>query len=184
MPERPSPGRDPGARQRLQFRSAKNVSADTRNRHRLQEQPRPGATNELPSPKQRGDSISPRRGRSHGVSRPRTVRAELIGSHSCTADGLTASGNAPALALCRALLAAGVDPACPLWAYRGAILCLKVRSLGEGAELAVEDGRHGTPRFRRWRKRDEGYGAGSPIRQIGVVDTAGALVRDGRRGGR
>jgi ribosomal protein L19 len=39
------------------------------------------------------------------------------------------------LDLCRALVAAGHDPATPLRAYRGAVLCLMVRSIGEAAKL-------------------------------------------------
>ena len=40
------------------------------------------------------------------VSRPNQVS----GSNTCTAAGLTVRSNAPALALCRHLLAAGLDP--------------------------------------------------------------------------
>jgi hypothetical protein len=41
-----------------------------------------------------------------------SIRAELIGSNSCEADGLVACGCAPVLDLCRKLLvAAGCDPA-------------------------------------------------------------------------
>ena len=53
------------------------------------------------------------------------IRAELIGSDTCTAAGITARGNAPVLALCRQLLAAGhrSRPA-RLEVYRGATLAL------------------------------------------------------------
>jgi hypothetical protein len=63
--------------------------------------------------------------------------AELVGSDTCTAGGLTVQGNAPILAMCRRLTEAGVDPARPLHAYRGATLCLTVRSIGEAAGLDV-----------------------------------------------
>jgi hypothetical protein len=45
------------------------------------------------------------------------------------------------LALCRALVEAGHDPATPLEAYRGSTLCLRVRSIGEGAKLTVDESR-------------------------------------------
>ena len=92
------------------------------------------------------------------------IRAELIGSNSCSALGITARGHAPVLALCHLLIEAGHDPNRPLLAYRGDTLCLRVRSIGEGAALAVEDNRRGTPRFRRRRAR--GAGAAPYVAQI------------------
>src|SRR5690349_6010219 len=65
------------------------------------------------------------------------IRAELIGSGQCIALGITATGHAPVLALCRLFVKAGHHPATPLDAYRGDVLCLRVRSLGEGARLTV-----------------------------------------------
>jgi hypothetical protein len=91
------------------------------------------------------------------------IRGELVGSATCHAAGLTARGAAPVLSLCRALIEAGHDPATPLEVWRGGLLALRVRSIGEGAQLAVEDDRHGRPRFRRWRHRR--CGAGSPVAQ-------------------
>jgi hypothetical protein len=41
------------------------------------------------------------------------IRAEL-GGNTCTAMGITATGCAPIPAMCRALLAAGIDPSWPL----------------------------------------------------------------------
>jgi hypothetical protein len=84
------------------------------------------------------------------------IRAELIGSNACSALGITARGHAPVLALCQLLIEAGHDPDRPLLAYRGDTLCLRVRSIAEGAALAVEDDRRGTPRFRRRRARGDG----------------------------
>jgi hypothetical protein len=84
------------------------------------------------------------------VSAPsQQIRAELHGSDTCTAEGITARGHAPVLALCRLLVDAGVNPRRPLHAYRGDTLCLKVRSIGEGARLTVKD-RHSGPTFERW----------------------------------
>src|SRR5262245_21482830 len=92
------------------------------------------------------------------------IRAELIGSNSCSALGITARGHAPVLALCQLLIEAGHDPNRPLLAYRGDTLCLRVRSIVEGAALAVEDDRLGTPHFRRRRAR--GAGAAPYVAQI------------------
>jgi hypothetical protein len=64
------------------------------------------------------------------------IRGELLGLSQATAAGITVTGrHAPVLSLCRALIEAGHDPAIPLEAYRGAMLCLRVRSIGEGAAL-------------------------------------------------
>jgi hypothetical protein len=65
------------------------------------------------------------------------IRAELSGSDRCRALGIEARSPAPVLALCRLLLAAGLDPARALEAYRGAVLCLRVRSIAEGAALEI-----------------------------------------------
>jgi hypothetical protein len=77
------------------------------------------------------------------------IRADLIGSSQAIAGGITVSGrHAPVLALCRALIEAGHDPAMPLEAYRDATLCLRIRSIGEGAKLTVKEStRDGQPRF-------------------------------------
>jgi hypothetical protein len=63
----------------------------------------------------------------------------LVGERACTALGITAHGNAPALALCRRLIAIGHHPESALQAYRGDVLCLTVRSLGAGAGLTVDE---------------------------------------------
>jgi hypothetical protein len=63
--------------------------------------------------------------------------AELIGAEICRALGHSVQSPTPVLALCRKLVAAGIDPATPLHVYRGATLCLIVRSIGEGAALEV-----------------------------------------------
>jgi hypothetical protein len=94
------------------------------------------------------------------------LRAELVGSNRCTAAGFTASGQAPVLALCRELIAAGLDPDQPLEIHLGATLALRVRSIGEAARLAVEDNKTGRPTFRRWRNRPARDGAAPPIAPI------------------
>jgi hypothetical protein len=65
------------------------------------------------------------------------VYGELSGDDTCTCSGLTVRANAPVLAMCRQLLAVGLDPDTAMEVYRGAILALKVRSIGEAARLDV-----------------------------------------------
>jgi hypothetical protein len=110
------------------------------------------------------------RGNSLPTKNAQAIVAELIGSNTCTAAGITVVDHAPMLALCRALVTAGQDSNRPLHAYRGHVLCLCVRSIGEGARLTVEDDRHGRPRLRRWRNRARRYGAAPLARQIGNLD--------------
>ena len=63
------------------------------------------------------------------------------------------------------LIAAGHDPRRPLEVFRGPVLALRIRSIGEAAGLTVEDSNRGTPILRRWRG-PRGSGAASPMRQI------------------
>ena len=78
------------------------------------------------------------------------IRARLDGSNTCSAAGETAIGTAPVLALCRQLVAAGLDPNHALEVYRGPTLAMFVRSIGEAAKLTVrESTRDGRPRFAR-----------------------------------
>jgi hypothetical protein len=81
------------------------------------------------------------------------IRADLIGSQQASAAGIVATGHAPVLKLCRALIKAGHDSQTPLEVYRGATLCFRARSIGEGALLTVEDSVIGRPRFVRHRPR-------------------------------
>jgi hypothetical protein len=99
------------------------------------------------------------------------IRATLVDSDRCDAEGISARGYAPVLDLCRELVAAGFNPASPPEAWRG-VLCLRVRSIGESARLTVADDRHGTPRLRRRQERPQGYVAGSPVRQTAGAATA------------
>src|SRR6516225_11533530 len=104
-------------------------------------------------------------GKTNRIVEAKAIFAELIGSNTCTAAGVTVVDRAPVLALCRALVTAGQDPNRPLHAYRGGVLCLCVRSIGEGARLTVEDDPHGRPRLRRWRNRPRGCGTRPLVRQ-------------------
>ncbi len=67
------------------------------------------------------------------------LRAQLIGSNTCSVEGVTATGTAPVLLLCRKLLAAGVDPSRSLEVYRGPTLALAVRGIGGAAKLTVRE---------------------------------------------
>jgi hypothetical protein len=97
------------------------------------------------------------------------VRATLIGDDRCVAEGVTAQGTAPVLDLCRKLIKAGYDPRTPLEAWRGVTLCLRVRSIGEGAKLTVRSAGNGCPTFALEGTCD---GAGSPH----VGDCASAVA--------
>ena len=71
------------------------------------------------------------------IAKQAPIRAVLIGTDRCGAEGLSVRTNAPVLALCRKLVASGIDPQRPLHAYRGEMLCLRVRSLAEAARLKI-----------------------------------------------
>jgi hypothetical protein len=89
----------------------------------------------------------------------------VIDGNAASALGIEAHGSSPVLALCRVLVEAGYDPALPLHAYRGDTLALKVRTIGEGAQLTVTDSNTGKPVFRRWRDRAAMGGGALPMRQ-------------------
>ena len=108
----------------------------------------------------------------HRIAR-RKIRAELIGSDECTAAGLTMSGRAPVLALCRQLIADGHDPGLSLEVWRGPVLCLRVRSIGEAAQLRVAT--HG-----RGFERLPGYAAGCTA-ALPVGENAARLTSSAQR---
>ena len=103
------------------------------------------------------------------------LRAEYLGATTCTAAGITARASAPVLALCRELLAAGLDPDQAIEVFRGATLALRMRSIGEAAELAVKDDNRGTPRFVRYRP--------GPDERAKIACGKAPLVRRNRKGG-
>jgi hypothetical protein len=75
------------------------------------------------------------------------IRAEITGSDKCEAEGYTARGSSPVLALCRLLVQAGVDPALALQCYRGDVLALRISNIGAGARLTVKTAGNGAPIF-------------------------------------
>ena len=74
------------------------------------------------------------------MTRRSPIVAQISGSETASAVGLTVRSSSPIIALCRKLLERGHDPATPLEAYRGPTLALTVRSIGEGARLRVRRG--------------------------------------------
>ena len=81
------------------------------------------------------------------------VKANFRDDRFCQMGNLTAEGHAPGLELCRLLLANGFDPAAPLHIYRDGVLAMRIRSIGAGAALSVQDDATGRPRFTRFRAR-------------------------------
>ncbi len=65
------------------------------------------------------------------------ILADITGERHALALGIAVNASSPVLALCRALVQAGHNPATPLAAYRGHMLCLRVRSIGQGARLEI-----------------------------------------------
>jgi hypothetical protein len=78
------------------------------------------------------------------------LRCQLVGSDRCVCGDLSVRHNAPVLAMCRKLIAAGYDPDCPLEAYRSETLCLRISSIGHGAQYTAEEHR-GPPELRRYK---------------------------------
>jgi hypothetical protein len=77
------------------------------------------------------------------------IRAILVGSDLCQAEGHVIRHNAPVLGMCRLLVELGYDPTRPLYAYRGDMLAMKISSIGYGAKWSVSEG-GGPPRLRRF----------------------------------
>jgi hypothetical protein len=65
------------------------------------------------------------------------IHADLSSSDTCKALGITIQSESPVLEFCRALIELGCDPDTPLECYRGDVLCLRVRSIGEAANLRI-----------------------------------------------
>jgi hypothetical protein len=90
-----------------------------------------------------------------------SIHATLRGDNECEAANIVATGHAPVLILCRRLLQQDVDPDTAMVVYRRGQVALRVRAIGQAANLAVEDNKYGTPHFRK--ARPERCGAGLPI---------------------
>jgi hypothetical protein len=67
------------------------------------------------------------------------IIAQLSSDTYATALGTTVRSPSPLLALCRQLVVSSTyGSSTPLDAYRGAMLCLRVRSIGEAAKLEID----------------------------------------------
>lgn len=89
------------------------------------------------------------------------IRAEIVGDECASAFGYTVRSPSPVLALCRDLVEGGAFPHEPLEAWRGGILCLRIRSIGEAAGLEVSP--HGVG----FRKRPLREGGGGTVVNFG-----------------
>ena len=77
------------------------------------------------------------------------IVCQLSSDSIASALGITVQSPSPILALCRQLVASSTyASSAPLEAYRGDILCLRVRSIGEAAQLQMGTTGSGSPRFR------------------------------------
>jgi hypothetical protein len=66
------------------------------------------------------------------------ILAQISSDSFCAALGITVRSPSPVLALCRKLIESSTyGSSTPLDAYRGNTLCLRVRSIGEGAQLEI-----------------------------------------------
>ena len=77
------------------------------------------------------------------------IIAQLSSDSIASALDITVTAETPVLALCRKLIESSTyASSTPLDAYRGATLRLRVRSIGEAAQLQMGTTGSGSPRFR------------------------------------
>jgi hypothetical protein len=68
-----------------------------------------------------------------------SIIAQLSSDTYANALGITVQSPSPVLALCRQLVASSTyASSTPLDAYRGDVLCLRVRAIGEAAKLEID----------------------------------------------
>jgi len=82
------------------------------------------------------------------------LHADLIGGDMATALDITANSSSPVISLCKKLIEAGFDPTSPLECWRGDVLCVRIRSIGETAEFEINS--HGSGFIRRRDRRRAG----------------------------
>jgi hypothetical protein len=119
------------------------------------------AQGSLLEPHPRGSGLTSAMTANHDAA---PIACQIIGSDRCEVGGLVVKHNAPVLAICRALIEAGYDPEQPLEAYRGDTLCLRVSSIGHGAQYTVEENRSGGPPVLRRYKAFPGRAVAPPMR--------------------
>jgi hypothetical protein len=71
------------------------------------------------------------------AGRPQPIKARLIGGYTCHVDSLTTNAEQPIFEMCRLLLRHGYSAERPLLVFRGKTLAITVRTIREGAGLAV-----------------------------------------------
>jgi hypothetical protein len=96
------------------------------------------------------------------------IRAELFGTSRCHCPvaGLFVCAYTPILEMCRQLIAAGYHPDSRLLCFRGGILSLTIRSIGEAAQLKVNSKGTGFERL-------SGVRMTSPVRKSRPARTLG-----------
>jgi hypothetical protein len=65
------------------------------------------------------------------------LRAQISSDSIAISCGVEVHTGSPILALCRALVAEGCNPATAMEVFRGPTLCLSIRAIGEAARLRV-----------------------------------------------
>jgi hypothetical protein len=75
------------------------------------------------------------------------VRIDLIGSDAAAFGDEVLTHRTPIFEWCRRLVARGYDPATPLVAYRVGRAAIRIRAIGEGAELTVKETQKEGPRL-------------------------------------
>jgi hypothetical protein len=75
--------------------------------------------------------------RPSGQFKLETIVGELHGSNRVTCGDVSLCSPSPAILLCRQSLARGIDSNTSLALYRDNVLALRIRSIGEGANLEV-----------------------------------------------
>jgi hypothetical protein len=65
------------------------------------------------------------------------IRAQISSDTIAEAEGIAVHSGSPVLALCRQLVAAGHGSTAAMEVYRGDVLALRVRNIGEAAGLRV-----------------------------------------------
>jgi hypothetical protein len=101
----------------------------------------------------RNETVSHESAESIEIGPIKPTACQFEGDDTCRTADFEVRGYAPALDMCRRLLAEGFDPATPLEVYRGDVLCLRISSIGYGAGLCVRDSLIGRPMFARRPRR-------------------------------
>jgi hypothetical protein len=72
-----------------------------------------------------------------GRNKHQPIKGRLIGDYTCHVGNLTTNADTPIFEMCRLLLLHGYTADRPLLVFRGSTLAVTVRTIREGARLAV-----------------------------------------------